>query len=135
MDIIIRHIEMPRDILTALEWSVNEICDKMRNTVKWICRWSRTILPRTFVRFSYKCRYSLGRINTTFSKESNWRFFRWKGAQSKIPKGGTPEITRIFRYTKLEIIRPSTYLKLSLNYRMIIWYRFELRRINPWLSH
>lgn len=31
MDIIIRHIEMPRDILTALEWSVNEICDNVIN--------------------------------------------------------------------------------------------------------
>ena len=31
MDVIIRHIEMPADILTALEWSVNEICDNVIN--------------------------------------------------------------------------------------------------------
>ncbi len=31
MDIIMRHIEMPKDILSALEWSVNEICDNVIN--------------------------------------------------------------------------------------------------------
>lgn len=31
MDIVMRHIEMPKDILSALEWSVNEICDNVIN--------------------------------------------------------------------------------------------------------
>jgi anti-sigma regulatory factor (Ser/Thr protein kinase) len=31
MDIVMRHIEMPADILAALEWSVNEICDNVIN--------------------------------------------------------------------------------------------------------
>lgn len=31
MDVVMRHIEMPKDILSALEWSVNEICDNVIN--------------------------------------------------------------------------------------------------------
>lgn len=31
MDVVMRHIEMPADILAALEWSVNEICDNVIN--------------------------------------------------------------------------------------------------------
>jgi hypothetical protein len=31
MDIVMGHIEMPGDILSALEWSVNEICDNVIN--------------------------------------------------------------------------------------------------------
>lgn len=31
MEIVMRHMEMPGDILSALEWSVNEICDNVIN--------------------------------------------------------------------------------------------------------
>lgn len=31
MDIVMRHIEIPGDVLSALEWSVNEICDNVIN--------------------------------------------------------------------------------------------------------
>jgi len=31
MEVVLRHIEIPRDIQSALEWSVNEICDNVIN--------------------------------------------------------------------------------------------------------
>jgi anti-sigma regulatory factor (Ser/Thr protein kinase) len=31
MEVVLRHIQMPRDIQSALEWSVNEICDNVIN--------------------------------------------------------------------------------------------------------
>jgi len=31
MEVVLRHIKMPRDIQSALEWSVNEICDNVIN--------------------------------------------------------------------------------------------------------